>query len=208
MNDTSKILLSADELATLKDRAFFERKWQINEKIYHQFAEIIMRSHAKRIFQGINFPPGTDFLNGKISKGENYLGLPYLLLDFPRNFRTEQLLAVRTMIWWGNFISCTLLIGGNALPAMRQVIVGQKSNLIKAEISICVNESPWHHHFQKSNYRPLHEYSRIALTNLMQTQSFVKISRKLSLRSINRLEPFVLESFGSYAAILKRVFNG
>ena len=208
MNDPTKILLSADELATLRNKAFFERKHQINQKIYHHFAHILNVSNDRNIFAGINFPPGTDFLTGKISKGENYLGLPYLLLDFPRNFKPDHVLAIRTMIWWGNFISCTLLIGGNALPAMRQVIVGQKSNLIKAEISICVNESPWHHHFEKSNYRPLNEYSKIALTNLMQTQSFVKISRKLSLRSINRLEPFVLESFGSYAAILKRVFNG
>ena len=86
MNDTTKILLSADELATLKNRRFFEIKWRISEKIYTRLAGIVLESHTRGIFSNIDFPAGSDLSTGKISKGENYLGLPYLLLDFPRNF--------------------------------------------------------------------------------------------------------------------------
>ena len=35
----------------------------------------------------------------KIAKGENYLGLPYVILDYPRIFGKEDVFAFRTMFW-------------------------------------------------------------------------------------------------------------
>ena len=48
----------------------------------------------------------------KISKGENYKGLPWLVLDYPRYFNKEDIFAIRTLFWWGNFFSITLHISG------------------------------------------------------------------------------------------------
>jgi len=48
----------------------------------------------------------------KISRGENYLGLPYLVLDYPRLFRPDAVLAIRTFFWWGHFFSSTLQLSG------------------------------------------------------------------------------------------------
>ena len=44
----------------------------------------------------------------KISKGENYLGLPYIILDYPRYSDSEDLFFIRQMFWWGHFFSHTL----------------------------------------------------------------------------------------------------
>ena len=49
----------------------------------------------------------------KISRGENYKGLPWLVLDNPRHFRHNNIFAIRTMFWWGNFFSITLHLSGN-----------------------------------------------------------------------------------------------
>ena len=49
----------------------------------------------------------------KIAKGENYLQLPYVLLDYPRCFDKENIFAIRTMFWWGNFFSITLHLSGS-----------------------------------------------------------------------------------------------
>lgn len=40
----------------------------------------------------------------KISKGEAYGGLPWLMLDYPRYFKPEGHFAIRIFCWWGNFI--------------------------------------------------------------------------------------------------------
>ncbi len=52
------------------------------------------------------------YVSPKISKGENYLGLPYLILDYPRYFKQHDIFAIRTMFWWGHFFSTTLHLSG------------------------------------------------------------------------------------------------
>jgi hypothetical protein len=52
-------------------------------------------------------------LNGKISRGENYQLLPYIILDYPSYFSRNNIFAVRTMFWWGNFFSITLHLSGD-----------------------------------------------------------------------------------------------
>jgi len=39
----------------------------------------------------------------KISKGERYGGLPWLMLDFPRYFVGDNHFAIRLFVWWGKF---------------------------------------------------------------------------------------------------------
>src|SRR5205085_6252317 len=47
------------------------------------------------------FPAEVAAISPKISKGENYLGLPWLMLDYPRYFDKENIFAIRAMFWWG-----------------------------------------------------------------------------------------------------------
>src|SRR5450631_2869683 len=62
----------------------------------------------------------------RISKGENYKGLPWVVLDYPRAFGRLDVLAVRTLFWWGNYFSVTLhlkgVYKGMFLPVIRDRI--------------------------------------------------------------------------------------
>lgn len=202
MIGSPKIRLSPEEQSVLANRKFFEIKRLITDKLYHQFANIIAASKNQALFKSSILPPGTDAVAGKISKGENYLGLPYLMLDFPRNFSPDHMLAVRTMIWWGNFFSCTLLASGKEVASVKQAILNKKSLLARHDFSICINTSPWHHHFESDNYRPVKELAKSELLRVLNAQDFVKIARKRSLTSINNLEIFVLESYAIYDLLL------
>ena len=51
-------------------------------------------------------------ISPKISKGENYEGLPWVMLDYPRYFTANDVFAIRTYFWWGNFFSITLHVKG------------------------------------------------------------------------------------------------
>jgi len=44
----------------------------------------------------------------KIARGENYQGLPWVMLDFPRKFTQSDTMAIRSFFWWGHFFSITL----------------------------------------------------------------------------------------------------
>src|SRR5688572_33083820 len=67
----------------------------------------ILEDYASRL------PPEILRNSPKISRGENYKGLPWLVLDNPRHFQHNNIFAVRTMFWWGNFFSITLHLSGD-----------------------------------------------------------------------------------------------
>ena len=146
-----KLNLSKREKVLLSNAEIFYAKNEITQKIYAQLAMLVKRSLDKNVFAGIRFPAGTDAVTGKISKGENYLGLPYFMLDFPRFFSKDKILAIRTMIWWGKFYSNTLLIDGSLVSAYRKKIFASKKLLEKHHVYWGVGESPWHHHFGEEN---------------------------------------------------------
>src|SRR5689334_2264068 len=67
----------------------------------------ILKDHSPRL------PAEVLKISPKISRGENYKGLPWLVLDNPRFFQHNNIFAIRTMFWWGNFFSITLHLSGN-----------------------------------------------------------------------------------------------
>ena len=86
--------------------------------------------------------------SGKISKGENYLGLPYAILDYPAIFKKENVFAIRTMFWWGNFFSITLHISGR--KRMREINISKLvENLREKNFLFCINKKEWEHNFDK-----------------------------------------------------------
>ena len=78
--------MTPQERAVIQNRAFFDLKKSATDKIIKELQELRQAIKASTQFQQFDFPERTDTANGKISKGENYLGYPYLILDFPRRF--------------------------------------------------------------------------------------------------------------------------
>jgi hypothetical protein len=123
----------------------------------------------------------------KISRGENYLGLPYLILDYPAYFSKQSIAAFRTLFWWGNFFSFTLHLQGEALEYVRNQLVQNSLKIHGSDFHICMNESPWEYHYQNSNYRLCSEFKRDELENHLKNFPFVKLSYKLSLSKYKAL---------------------
>ena len=59
----------------------------------------------------------------KISKGEKYKGLPWVMLDYPRIFGKEDIMAIGTRFWWGHYFSVTLHLKGGYLRTYLPVIL-------------------------------------------------------------------------------------
>src|SRR5687767_11488510 len=109
MNET-KIQFSNSEAEMMYNAEIILTKNRILEKVrllFESLQEEFVGFSSRQPNQQALFdiPP-------KISKGENYEGLPYLILDYPRFFKPDNIFAVRTMFWWGNFFSTTLHLSG------------------------------------------------------------------------------------------------
>ncbi len=194
----TKLVLSSKELALIRNSDWFLTKKDITEKVYCLLNEMIpeiehwILEKANKNYQFKTQPP-------KIYRGENYNGLPYVTLDFPRWFTGEDIFAVRTMFWWGNFFSITLHLAGKYRAALIESLKSSRPAL--SDFFICVHEEQWHHHFETNNYIPVYEMSGPELDALMQ-KTFIKIALKFDLSKVENIDDHLLEGYKKTGRLL------
>ncbi len=106
---------------------------------------------------GVTIPRGRIIEPGdpKISRGENYRGLPWVMLDYPRVFGREDVLAIRTMFWWGHAFSITLHLKGKYQEIFLPDIKQHRARLIGADFFMGVGPDEWRHEVVPENYLPM-----------------------------------------------------
>src|ERR1700712_1654938 len=107
-----KIQLSAEEKQLVSNSDWILTKHRIIEKVYHLFGSLSDQMQLYLQERKAHIPVEALQLSPKISKGEQYEALPYVVLDYPRFFSKEDVLAVRSFFWWGNYFSITLHLKG------------------------------------------------------------------------------------------------
>jgi hypothetical protein len=77
----------------------------------------------------------------KVTRGENYLDMPYAVLDVPQLKANDLTGKLRVMIWWGHYISLQLFFDNNDnnLAAIKQItlpnfVVGTSDDLFLNEL--------------------------------------------------------------------------
>jgi hypothetical protein len=148
---------------------------------------------------GLSFPSGATLAGGKISRGENYRGLPYRVLDQPALLTADDIFAFRTMFWWGHFFSATLHLQGASLQRFRQGLTDHIEGLADGHTFIGVGDTPWEYHFGKDNYAPLRPAHRAHLGSC----DFLKLSRKMELQEWQRLPEFAAGFLKTLLAVLE-----
>jgi hypothetical protein len=138
----------------------------------------------------------------KISRGEQYLGLPYMVLDYPRLFEQQDIFAFRTMFWWGNFFSSTLHLGGSYLHKYRQSLLANQDLLAKHQFYFCISFDPWQYHYQPDNYKLAKDCSDDELNQAFRERPFIKISRKWPITAYSKLPHLVIDTWEKIQSLL------
>ncbi|MDN5200389.1 hypothetical protein QQ008_03430 [Fulvivirgaceae bacterium BMA10] len=188
--------LSEKEIAYITDVDFLLTKSTVIKKVVRMFSEIEeeLRNHITK--NNYKLPEGTLSRSGKISRGENYKGLPYVMLDYPRLFSDNSVFACRSMFWWGHFFNLTLHIQGEALEVLRPTILSRKERLKGEQLFIGVNETtPWEHDYDPQNYCSVDDLSDKDLESILRDKSFVKLSVKTDLKKWLEVPEFILSTF-------------
>ena len=193
--DATKIRLSPDEAALVIRADWILTKNGIIEKTRQLLAALQTEQQALLSAYGKELPEVMLHSSPKISKGENYKGLPYLVLDYPRQFNKEDILTIRTLFWWGNFFSVTLHLSGMYKEAHEKKIIASFESLKANEFSLCINEDPWEHHFETDNYVSLDRFSSAVFEQMIYKKDFIKCSKKIPLHQWNEAEKKLLEMF-------------
>ena len=131
----------------------------------------------------------------KLSRGENYRGLPYRIIDYPRIFQPEHVFAFRTLFWWGNYVSCTLHLKGSFMNGNTFSMISSLPSETTHNTYLSYSGDEWNHCVFDNNYQLLQatNLSSVDIKNC----AFLKVSRLLHLEEINNLEAFYQEAIHS-----------
>jgi hypothetical protein len=198
----AKIRLSPTEMEMVTDAELILTKNAILKKVQQLLGNMQLKQQELLMEHSKGLSPKISGSTSKISKGENYKGLPYLILDYPRVFENEKqperqagIFAIRTMFWWGNFFSVTLHLSGFYKKEAEERIITSLKILTEKGFFYYINEDPWEHHFEKNNYIPVQDMSKNDFERSIRNNSFIKLAGKISLKQWNDAEEILLEKF-------------
>jgi len=175
-----KIQLSPEELLLVQNADLLLTKNRIIEKVHEMFGSLSLE--VQNLFNSYSFlTPEISVVPPKISKGENYKGLPYLMLDYPRYFGKTDTFAIRTMFWWGHFFSTTLHLKGKYKDEFVPGLKEQLSDFAEHHFYLCINQDEWRHDFEADNYIPIRDATEEMVVDNLMIKEFCKISGKIAL---------------------------
>lgn len=193
--DGAKIRLSDAEMELLLRTDWILTKNRILQKSM-QLLGIIQENYAHHLHQLSKSLPSELFtIPAKISKGENLQGLPYQVLDYPRLFERENVFAIRTLFWWGNFFSITLQLSGKYKVRFQKNVLSDYSYLNANGFYCCINDDPWLHHFEKENYISLDDMDESEFKNQITERPTIKLAAKLELSQWDESQNWLQEKF-------------
>lgn len=192
--------LSEEEIAVLSDTRFLVIKNELSQKVIRYLSVIERSLHRQISTLPFAYPEGTFLKSGKISKGEQYRGLPYFILDYPRLFTQKEVFAFRVMLWWGNHFSCTLHLEGNVLTERKETIIRNIAD--QPDLHFCVNEQPWDYQFTPDNYLRISDLTEDKMSTHIHQHGFLKISDFMSVTEWPQYESFVISNFARFLGYL------
>lgn len=186
----SKIRLSVAEAVLFTDPQIILTKNSILQKTAELLSDVqaaIQTDMTNELISNSPLP--------KISKGENYLGLPYLILDYPRISNGDALFFIRSMFWWGNFYSSTLQLGGRFREEYTENLTNAFEELSVANYFVGINPDPWVHHFEEDNYKAIGTLSKKAFSFIVHQHPHIKIAARWPLQEWDAAANNLLESW-------------
>jgi hypothetical protein len=202
MTAHSKLILSNGELQLMTNTEWILTKRTIIDKINVLFGALAAGMKDSLQQQG-HLPAVIIASTPKIAKGENYLQLPYVILDYPRQFEKTGFFAVRTMFWWGNFFSCTLHLSGSYKKLYEELLLKNSKALQLNDWYVCVNENEWQHHFENDNYVPANALTQEEIMSILSQQHFIKVAAKFSLQQWKEADVLLEKTFADLLELLK-----
>lgn len=202
MNKT-KIRFSKKEKEMIADSDWILTKNGILKKVSSLFENLNIAQQNNLPSSASFFPSEAIAISPKISKGENYKGLPWIVLDYPRVFKKNEICAIRTLFWWGNFFSVTLHLSGEYKKKFEEPIITSYPAIAKKKIYCCINDDQWEHHFGKGNYALIKKMSKKGFGDIIKEKPFIKLAKRISLKKWEQTPTILLDCFDLFIRIMK-----
>ena len=195
MIQQTKIQFLPTEMDLVSSPDIILTKNAILQKIKSFFEELQMKQQDILKKYSSQLPEEVLKISPKISRGENYKGLPWLVLDNPRYFQHNNIFAIRTMFWWGNFFSITLHVSGNNKNDLLKNLTDNISLLAKNDFYIYNGTKEWEHDIDPGSYKKLSDINDDELQKIFSANNFLKLVVKFTVEPLEAIEDKLLKNY-------------
>ncbi|PWV53306.1 hypothetical protein [Chitinophaga sp. S165] len=198
------VSLTAEEQALVVNAEWLYLKNSALQKIMTLMGRLQLELQAHPVTNEFPFPGPTLQAGGKISRGERYKELPYVILDYPRFFSKDNIFAFRTMFWWGHYFIATLHLAGEEKERYSNAIVDAWQQLAEHQFQVYLQEDPWEHDLENGNYKLISAIPVQEFKQLIARRSFIKLAKPYSFEEWGKIVPEVVRD---YALLLQVLIN-
>ncbi len=188
----SQKLFGLDEIKLIGDSNYLLQKNRILKKIAKSLSETgeILANEIKDNYPHIasNYTE----LPCKVSVGEKYRDLPYLVMDFPRHFDDQKTFSFRVLFLWGHYFNFSLHLGSDLID---KDSLFQFLSSVDKEIYFCIHQTPWEHYFTEDNFKLGSEVTSNDISNQLIKNKFIKISERFEFQDIKDIAHQSIEVF-------------
>jgi len=191
----ANVHLSGEEMRLVTDPGFILTKNSVMAKVIELFSAL--SGEYRVIWEGV---AGDSWAatSPKISRGENYRGLPWVMLDYPRYFGKEKVFAIRTLFWWGHAFSVTLHLKGGYRDRFLPVVQGRWAELAAAGFHMGVSDDEWRHEHVPDNYKEVSGGMDLVRADV----DFLKLSSAVGLHRWEDAPAELLSMFKTLISVL------
>lgn len=174
------------ELAVLKDREFMPVKLRVARKLESKLKRLGQSLRAEVEANGQHLPEVIRATPPKLSRGENYQSYAYRVVDYPRVFGKEDMLAFRSMVLWGHPVGYHLMLAGSYRELYRESLAQTISQLPEGYL-LSAQATPWQWE-PSHDLLPAHQLTAETVAEVLSQRAFIKVSYFLPLSEIEDLE--------------------
>lgn len=191
--------LTPEEAAIAGNADFIRLKNRVIEKVILLLGEL--QEALVKAEEGVDFPFAAHWKHagGKISKGEQYKGFPWVMMDYPRYFSKEEIFAFRTMFWWGHYFIATLHLSGGAKEQFSTALKDAYEPLKAGGFQVYLREDPWEHDFENGSYAYIEDLSLEDWKKLISRYDFLKLAKRFEIGDWGEM---ISEVATTYATLL------
>ena len=186
--ENANVHLSAEEQELVQNANVILTKNAVIEKVKTLLVKVSER--LQQCFNEnhpLNF--GRPLLPPRVTRGEQYRGLPWVAVDYPRIFKQQGISAIRHIFWWGHHFSCTWHCSGiyheQALPA----VVQHFEQLAAQRWLVFTGADEWTHELTNA-HREVAQMSKQEFERVLKQHNFFKLCKYLPLSQWNETVAF------------------
>jgi len=185
--------LTKKEFHFLENEMYPKTKQRVIQKLCKHFADIgdSLKENVK--IENKILKSGIQNSSFKITKGENYKGLPYVVLDYPQIKSKEFTVLFRTMFWWGKYISLNLILKTSLFNTEK--LAGEILKTEFRKLKMYSGEDIWENDLSDKGFILVKKLTEKQIQKIISEQKFIKVSLKIPFKRLDKLDSIALEFY-------------